>query len=51
MSGENSAVSVTPPGGHVVWPCLVTLPMGGLSTTESVCGANVTERQRDRVLF
>lgn len=42
---------VTPPGGHVVWPCLVTLPGGGLSTTESVYGANVTEGQSSSVVL
>lgn len=42
---------MTPPGGHVVWPCLVTLPRGGLSTTESVCGANVTEGQSSSVVL
>lgn len=31
--------------GHVAWPCLMTPVRGGLSTTESVCGANVTGGQ------
>lgn len=42
---------MTPRGGHVVWPCLVTLQRGGLSTTESVCGANVTEGQSSSVVL
>ncbi len=43
---------MTPPAGHVVLPCLVTPPRGGLSTTESVCGAaNVTEGQSPSVVL
>lgn len=42
---------MTPLGGHVVWPCLVTLPRGGLSTTDSVCGVNVTEVQSSSVVL
>lgn len=48
---EQTTLSETPPVGHVVWPCLVTLPRGGLSTTESVCGANVTEGQGSSVVL
>lgn len=47
----NNTLSVTPPAGHVAWPCPVTLPGGGLSPTESVCGANLTERIGAWVLF
>ena len=42
---------MTPPGGHVEWPGLVTLPGGGSSTTERVCGADVTEGQSPSVVL
>lgn len=34
-----------------MWPCLVTPARGGLSITESVNGANVTEGQSSSVVL